>query len=704
MSLLVVPHTDWVRNLTGVMRRLSVTLALVAATAGLASAQRTQPVPRMTLPEVKEQDRERPDQPFRTGVTRVEVSALVLDGDSVPVRGLTAADFEVLENGVPQVIRSFVPFSYAQDELVLPEPILGGAAPAPPASMPASNYYASASRVFALILDDLHVDVRRTRVARAAARRLVEQLTPADLLLVTMTSSSESTGYFTRDRQLALQMIDRFTGQRLLDKTMAGKRYGGHDFEAERLDHYERLCAMIRNVSFALREVSGRRKTVVLVSEGSSFGAGLSDMTVKMPTPTSGGRANVPTGASRVMNDALAAAAAGNVAIYPLSPAGLDVADADLIQVQGLVNGELTAAEYSNILTEARQAKEMSRDLAALTGGVSLVDTNDALAGIDRAVRDASSHYILSYEPESPPKGSEYRRLEVKVRRPGVRVLARRGYSSPLTRPLPPMRVPASLPPQLRGLLSGVMPDDGLPMRVEAVPVSRKGETATIAVVVEVNGSVLGGTQPKRALRVEQGLLTVNAAGKAANGTRRVFDVSLSPAQWEILRATGLRSVWAIDLPAGRHHLRVASVEVESGRGGSVYLDVEVPRGTGLPPGLLVSSRVLSAMPTVFTDPRLARWTDVTPTATRVFPEGDVLTVTVPHGSRTPANARMSNAAGEVVWKGEGTAVEGLAAVQFVVPLDRAGCPVCDLTIEAGENVVRTTIGIVLAKTTPAKQ
>ena len=117
---------------------------------------------------------------------------------------------------------------------------------------------------------------------------------------------------------------------------MAGFRFPGHDFEAERLDHYERLCATIRDVSLALRDVSGRRKTVILVTEGSSFGSGMSDMTVRMPTPTSGGRVNVPTGASRVMNEALAAAAAGNVAIYPLNPSGLDVADADLIQVPGL--------------------------------------------------------------------------------------------------------------------------------------------------------------------------------------------------------------------------------------------------------------------------------------------------------------------------------------------------------------------------------
>ena len=60
---------------------------------------------------------------FRAAVTRVEVGALVLDRDGAPVPGLTAADFEVLENGVPQVVKSFAPFTFQPDLLVLPNPI-----------------------------------------------------------------------------------------------------------------------------------------------------------------------------------------------------------------------------------------------------------------------------------------------------------------------------------------------------------------------------------------------------------------------------------------------------------------------------------------------------------------------------------------------------------------------------------------------------
>src|SRR5688572_22103312 len=256
------------------MRHLpaSLVICFVAVSVAAVSTQGPRAVPRLALPDPPQQERERIDRPvFRAAVTRVEVSALVLDRDGVPVRGLTAADFEVLENGVPQVVKSFTPFTYEPELLLLPSPVRITRDPAPlPASTPVSNYYASASRVFALILDDLHVDARRTQVARAAARRLIEHLTPTDLLFVVMTSSSESTGYFTRDRRQAVEMIDRFTGQRLPNKTMASARFKDHDFEPERLDHYERLCDTIRNVSMAFREISGRRKTVILLSEGSS--------------------------------------------------------------------------------------------------------------------------------------------------------------------------------------------------------------------------------------------------------------------------------------------------------------------------------------------------------------------------------------------------------------------------------------------------
>ncbi len=259
---------------------------------------------------------------------------------------------------------------------------------------------------------------------------------------------------------------------------------------------------------------------------------------------------------------------------------------------------------------EARQSREMARDLAALTGGVSLVDTNDPLGGIDRVMQDASTHYVLAYEPSAPLKANEYRQHRRQGEATG-RARARpsrlpgRGRSAAAAAEGPGQPVAAAC----GRLLSGVLPEDGLPMRVEAVPVARTGKNITMAVIVEIDGTRVGQRTADGILELEQGLLTVNESGKAANGTRRLLTLRPTDAQWAVLAASSLRSVWAVDLPPGRHQLRVAALQSGSGRGGSVYLDIIVPKEPHWPAGLLVASRFLSMMPTPFIDPRLV-WLD----------------------------------------------------------------------------------------------
>ena len=150
----------------------------------------------------------------------------------------------------------------------------------------------------------------------------------------------------------------------------------------------------------------------------------------------------------------------------------------------------ISEAQRQAIFDEARQSKEMLRDLAAMTGGVSSVDSNDTLAAIDRSMEAAGRHYMLTYEPETPARGNEYRRIEVKVRRPDVRVFARRGYRLPAGRATR-VKVSEGLSPALATLLSAVVPADALTMRVQTYVTQRHGRTSTVAIVVEVDGAAL---------------------------------------------------------------------------------------------------------------------------------------------------------------------------------------------------------------------
>src|SRR5690349_14534629 len=55
-----------------------------------------------------------PPQTFRSAVDVVQVDVSVLDKERQPVRGLTAADFTILEDGKPRPVVAFVPVDVAQ--------------------------------------------------------------------------------------------------------------------------------------------------------------------------------------------------------------------------------------------------------------------------------------------------------------------------------------------------------------------------------------------------------------------------------------------------------------------------------------------------------------------------------------------------------------------------------------------------------------
>ena len=73
-----------------------------------------------------------PEQPpvsFRVEINLVEVDAFVTDAQGNAVSGLTAADFEVVEDGRPQKITSFIPVGIPLERAERP---LFASAPRPP--------------------------------------------------------------------------------------------------------------------------------------------------------------------------------------------------------------------------------------------------------------------------------------------------------------------------------------------------------------------------------------------------------------------------------------------------------------------------------------------------------------------------------------------------------------------------------------------
>jgi VWFA-related protein len=133
-----------------------------------------------------------------------------------------------------------------------------------------------------------------------------------------------------------------------------------------------------------------------------------------------------PSDASRVVGTfagAVQACADRDIPIHTLDPRGLVLPEGEVTEVAG----EFGVEQNLSLLSENRRAIKALRDLSSLTGGVAIVERNDLPAGL-ADVRDAmSAYYVLGFT-SSAPSGKRYHRLSVKVRRGGLRVIAREGY------------------------------------------------------------------------------------------------------------------------------------------------------------------------------------------------------------------------------------------------------------------------------------
>src|SRR5688572_2156062 len=71
------------------------------------------------------------------------------------------------------------------------------------------------------------------------------------------------------------------------------------------------------------------------------------------------------------------------------------------------------------------------RELAANTDGAVVLNTNDVKGGVARMMTDLNAYYLLRYYSSNTNLDGRFRRITVRVSRPGVRVRARTGYLAP---------------------------------------------------------------------------------------------------------------------------------------------------------------------------------------------------------------------------------------------------------------------------------
>jgi len=566
-----------------------------------------------------------PPVTFRSEINYVEVDARVLDGQGAFVPGLTAADFQVLEDGKPQKVDAFSFINIPVERQARPL-----FAKAPIERDVADNITGYDGRVYVIVLDDQHTHPLRSQRLKAAARQFVMRYMGAnDTAAIVYTSGrSDVAQEFTNSQRRLLAAVDKFMGRKLRSSTLErfdeeqrtrGTRQQGDriddPFDQERAMMARTTLDSLRNLSNYLAGISGRRKAIIYFSEGV-------DYDIFDVFNTSGG-ASAVLQASR---DAVAAATRANVSIYGIDPRGLGAGADDLIEVQDTPQDTSLNLGLSTFNNEVQRSQDSLRVLSTETGGFAVVNQNDMATAFERVVADNSAYYLLGYYSTNERRDGRFRKIEVKVTRPGLTVRSRKGYVA--ARGRNEVKDDGKTAPELRAALSSPLPTSALPMALAAAVF--KGGAGKGAVVlstliaardldlVEKDGTFNN--------QLELVITAADYGGKSFPGDRATLTLAMKPDSVQRLRAGGFRILNSIDLPPGRYQLRVAARESNTKRAGSVVYDLDVPDFTKdklALSGLALTSATSGLIPTARPKDPLAKMLPGPMTTWRDFVQGD---------------------------------------------------------------------------------
>lgn len=367
-------------------------------------------------------------------VNLVQVDAVVTDSKGRPVTDLTAADFEIRQDGKLQTIKNFsyIDTSEGAAHITPPRSARNSSkdVPLPPA---VDLKPADVRRTFAIVVDDLGIAWENFPALKKALREFVERdKQPNDLVAILKTGGGMGVfQQFTTDPRELLAAIDH------LQYNFTFSRKGIESFPSLNPLHAPRNTALglasrigtmqaITAVIHGLNNLPGR-KIMLVVSE--SLAMLQDDRYVEQI----GDRAN-----------------RASVVIYGIDPRGLPT-----LQLTAADNtGNLTQQQISQVPFDRATRYFASQSglyyLAQQTGGLFFHDNNDLGAGVRKVSADSSGYYLIGYQPDadtfrSPTRQSIFRKLQVRVKRKGLHVRSRAGFFSIPTQPPDPTRIPIKL-------------------------------------------------------------------------------------------------------------------------------------------------------------------------------------------------------------------------------------------------------------------
>ena len=534
-------------------------------------------------------------------VSVVEVPVTVIDRGNNPVRGLTAANFELFDNGTKRDITSFDAIDFASSD--------------PKSTSPLNP---AARRTFVLLFDLSFAHPHALERAQEAARHFIARnVQRRDLVCVASVDADKGFRIltsFTTDRNLisaavadphyfrgldplqiaGLNLTDQTTPARAgIDQEPVGKdqdqayelklMQNKQDLEFRR-HKIELQLTQLEGLAKTLRNLPGR-KEVILLSEGFDpsvlRGRDVRDTENQQKEADEIFAGNL----WRVNSDETYGSQTGRDALQRM---GQTFRSADVvlnaIDIRGVrVQNDV---EHGAILT----SNEGLHLLAEPTGGILIDNANDLSEQFNRLMRAQEVVYVLAFRAPTQHPGRLHD-LKVKlVNVPGGRALYRAGYyengaQNAIERTLSTAQI-----------VVNDIPQSEIGLDVITAPFPTFSEKSLVPVVLEIDGADLMKDVQRDSATVDVFVYAFDDEGNVRDTIFQKLSLDLKKLG-DKLRATGVKYYGSLSLPPGKYAVRSLVRVVDTDRKGYARADVVVP-----------GANDVALLPPLFPDPDLSRW------------------------------------------------------------------------------------------------
>ncbi len=342
------------------------------------------------------------------------------------VKGLKQSDFKIFENGKEQAIDTF-DFESVDMATPLNEATVSGLAAGPTGNGSKAVVVAKPEelrnhRLIVMFFDLTSMQPEDLeRAVDAAQTFLRTKMQPADLVaLVSLGDTLSVDQDFTADKNALINEVGAYNGTEGQGFAQGANANSNQveDTTAYTPDESEYNDLNTDRELFALRAVS---KSLEKINEKKSllyFSGGIS-------------RDGIENEAS--LRSAINSAVRADLAIYSVDTRGLQaigpLGDASTGSLRG--QGAFNGGALMNNMNQNFATQEVMATLSTDTGGTAFFDSNDFAPAFAKVQADTSAYYAIGFHSSNLARDGKYRKLTVKIDRPGIKLEYRPGYYAP---------------------------------------------------------------------------------------------------------------------------------------------------------------------------------------------------------------------------------------------------------------------------------